>query len=168
MNTKHQYIEYHYKSAFASHEDPKTLADAALDLTNAAIHGFSFLLSKETKAFHRLVKNFIFSRSDHYLGYLEYCERILLLAEDPLKYGEPPLFNRFNNTKADHDCLLRIRKHDPEYKKNWKGLAEAILEMQETPSPYIMVYWENWFRERNAAVELTLFRKAIGKSIHSV
>ena len=178
MNTKQQHIEYHYKSGFASHENAAVLANAGLDLTGAAIPNFVFIPSREGQQFHTSVKKFIFGICDHYLGYLEYCERILLLSENIGKYGQLKLQNNFlswlepgghfYNTKEDYDLLLKKREQYPDWKKNWKGLAEAVLEMQESHAPHILVYWENWFIERKAREELTLFRKAIGKTIHNV
>jgi len=177
MNTKQQHIEYHYKSAFESHENAKTLAAAAWDLVNAILDLGRYLNCREKPQFQRAIKNFIAARSDYYLGYLEFCERILLLNEDLTQYGEYDLTdwqtwfdqgNYFDSTKKDYELLLKKRAADPELKKNWKALAEAILEMQETPSPYILLYWENWFKERNAVPEFELFRRSIGKSIHSI
>ena len=178
MNTKQFFTEFHYKSAFRSHENPKTLAAAGWDLTNAFLSDIINMTTVEKQRFEKEIKNFIFDRSDYYLGYLEYFERTLLLFEDHGKYGSSGLRNDiyswfmagsyFNNTQEDHELLLQKRESDPEYKKNWKGLAEAVLEMQETPSPYILAYWENWLKERDASEELVLLRRSIGKSIHSV
>jgi len=177
MNTTQQHIEYHYKSAFASHENVKTLATAAWDLATAAFDLKQLFKGSNRARMQKAIKDFICKKCDYYLGYLEFCERILLLNEHPSRYrgycfsewsnwfGEG---NYFDSTKNDYEALLKKRKTDPELKKNWKALAEAVLEMQEAPSPYILLYWENWFVERNAVEEFELFRKTIGKSIHSI
>ena len=177
MNTKQQHVEYRYKSAFASHENIKTLAAAAWDMVNAVIdlrHGLNY---QEKVKMQRAIRDFIGGNCDYYLGYLEFCERILLLSQGFTQYKGHDLFawetwfdrgNYFDSTKRDYQLLLKKRTKDPELKKSWKALAEAVLEMQETPSPYILLYWENWFTERNAMEEFELFRRAIGKSIHSI
>jgi hypothetical protein len=177
MNTKQHHIEYHYKSAFASHENVKTLAAAAWALGTATLDFGQRFRRRDKPKMQKAIKDFIWGKCDYYLGYLEFCERVLLLDEARGRYRGYSFSewnnwfaegNYFDNTKKDYELLLKKRKIDPELKKNWKGLAEAILEMQETPSPYIMQYWENWFTERKAMQEFELFRRAIGKSIHSV
>ena len=177
MNTRQQHTEYHYKSAFLSHDNAKTLAAAAWDLGKATLDFENRFRPNDRIKMQRAIKNFIAAKCDYYLGYLEFCERLLLLDGGGTSYRGYSLSewenwfdhgNYFDSTKNDYERLQQKRKTDPELKKNWKALAEAILEMQETPSPYILLYWENWFVERNAMDEFELFRKAIGKSIHSI
>lgn len=98
----------------------------------------------------------IFDYGDPYVGYLEYCQRILL-AKMRLIYNRQTLNIsvkewlelEFAKTKEMYNQLQEIRKKTPLYKHDLKSFAECILDLVEDPDADIS-YWVNWYKERNA------------------
>ncbi len=178
MNTKQINIEYHYKSAFASHEDLRILAAAGYSLALAVRFPYPKLAQKESSSLHNKIRKFISLAHDPYLGYQEFCERIMLgsghlkrsggirSSTTLMEWFEPG--TGFDKTKPAHEHLVKKRIKKTGWKKNWAALAEAILEIQETPTPLLLKYWEEWLSSRGAIEELKILHIVIKKRVVNI
>ena len=169
MNTK-QNTEYHYRSAYASNEDIGSLALSAWSIAQAVLFSGQLYTQKEKQKILMHIRSFLLSSHDPYQAYLEFCQRIMLARHytyrnsNGLLYHHPARWFRqgysigFDKTKPMYERLIKRRKKDPLWKKEWKALAEAIHEMHESPTCCVFLYWQKWFLNNNASAELNILR----------
>ncbi len=108
---------------------------------------------------------------DQYLGYIEVIHRILLTKEYFRLVGNadlphcPSAWLQSSLAGQVSAILYREvedhRKTNPLYKLEWKGLAEAFLEVTNEMTTELYRYWNSWFLIRNAITEQVLFNRYI-------
>lgn len=149
-------------------KDPKgdkLMAEAAYWLAICAIWPAKSISNKDAVETCKLVQSIICDGKYRFNNYIALCERILLfkayaieykvVIPSPLKWFRLELES--SPTSVLYKSLLRKRIKEPLYRLEWKGLAEAVLDLSEDGSDKCIGYWEKWLSERNAFEELRLF-----------
>ena len=173
MNTKQQNTEYHYRSAVASKENLQHLTSAGWSIAKASLFYLHNYNENEMEKITGFINRSLSNANDPYLAYLEFCQRILLAHEYLKRFKGGTLSTHaliwlrsgkgmgFGKTKQLYNKLLKIRKTKPLWKKEWKELAEAVLDLVEGPLRENFEYWVNWFRERRAQEEINMLNNLI-------
>ena len=147
-------------------EDIDMLSNTALTFTLLALWPGKTFIPKQLICVMKHVYSFIMYKSYPYLAYIEYCQRILLtwhyIALHPEWQPGTPAFwlhdkTGFSLSAGWYKSMEEKRVTEPLYLHKYKVLAEAILEMNEGPSPEALDYWVHWFMTHKATKELTLF-----------
>ncbi len=172
MNTKQQNIEYHHRSAFEANENLDTLAAAGWGFARVILFSTRFNNEKQNQKILSYIRRFLAGANNPYDAYIEFCHRIMLFTQYIMRYkkGVPPAcaltwFNPsypegFEKTRIMQERFLQKRELEPSWKKHWKALAEAVLDITEDGSTQNFEYWINWFRQRRAGIYLYLFLQA--------
>ena len=133
MNAKQTDIEYHHKGGIASKEDLHTLAQAAISFTEGLFCYLDKSGERETIRTEGSIRSLLVNAHDPYLAYLDYCQQLI------------------RGQYAAKDDLF----------KQWKAVAEAILDSIEDPGRESFEYWMRWFRQRRADRELAIYLAAL-------
>lgn len=173
MNMNEQDSEYHHKSGITSKEDLHLLAAAGWRLARVTLFSRQFFADKENQAILKQILHYIIISPDPYQGYLEFCQRMLLL-DQYLESGETGSFSApglawfspycemgFSPTEKMYRQIVAERGPSLFFVKQWKDLAEAILDITEFPCTENFEYWMNWFNERGEFDELFLLIRCI-------
>lgn len=173
MNMKEQHTEYHHKSGFASKENLHLLAAAGWKLARVTLFPRQLYTDKENQVILKQILHYIIISPDPYQGYLEFCQRILLLNQY-LECGEhgsfctpamawfsPACELGFSRTEKMYQNIVAERGPSLFFVKQWKDLAEAVLDITESPGIENYEYWMNWFNERGEFDELFLLIRCI-------
>lgn len=173
MNTKQLNEEYHYKSGFAAKENLDTLAAAGWTFAKVTLFHSHLYYDHELLQLHRQMVRLMATGNSPYDTYLEFCQRLMLAVDFITRYREgvlctsaiqwfrPTFTDGFARTGPMYERLLQKREQDPLWKKQWKVLAEAILDITEGHSQEKFEYWITWFKKRRARYELFIFVRAI-------
>ena len=173
MNRKQEHSEYHYRSAVASKENLQHLTSAGWSIAKASLFYFHHYREAEIEKLKLIISRLFANAHDPYLAYLEFCQRIMLADEYINRYRGGMLITHaviwfrpcfplgYFKTKWMYDDLMSIRKKKPIWKKEWKDLAEAALDLVEGPFRENFEYWTNWFNERLAQYEINMLNRII-------
>ncbi len=180
MNTKKQRLEGTEPPIYPIKENIKGMVKCAWQLAKVSLWMGQQLPRREEIKAQGTIKSFISNQADPYKGYLEMCQRILLVHKEltqsrdhVIKESSSRYFNPYNesgfvlsvNLFAE---LQQRRLIEPLHNIELKAFCEAILDMAEDPDEEIFCYWLNWFGERDAVIEPDLFYSSCRKtnSIH--
>lgn len=98
-----------------------------------------------------------------------FCQRVLLaryyVSKNPSRFIPLPSVwldrtnsTGFAGTKAWYAEIKTVRESLPNYKKELKAMAEAVLEFSEEPTIQNYQYWRKYFIEKETPGLLTLFQ----------
>ena len=163
MNTKQTDTEYN--PAPPSKEYLQVLEKAAWSCAKAIIFYRHNYTEEELQKIKPQIRNFLLATTDPFKNYLEFCQRLLLARKhitndqlaSPANWFSPACNNGFYQTGRAYKALLKQRENHPLCRKEWKALAQAILEMHETPEISVFTYWEKWFLLNKNYEELRTF-----------
>jgi hypothetical protein len=135
------------------------LVHAAWNFAYTALWNQSIFSLAEKDEAKRLVRQYLLSYQHSEKGYYNFCQRVLLAKEYVRQNNQrfipiPSVWldnhnaNGFAGTEAWMNKLLEKRASVPLYKRNWKALAEAVLEMANDDTEQVFWYWKIYFQER--------------------
>jgi hypothetical protein len=157
-------------------QEDKTKSTGNIDLLVHAAWNFAytvlwnqniFSLAEKEKA-KRMIRQHLLSYQHAEKGYYSFCQRVLLAREYVSQNNQrfipiPSVWldhnnaNGFAGTEAWMNKLLEKRSSIPLYKRNWKALAEAVLEMATDDTEQVFWYWKIYFLEREEGELWKLF-----------
>jgi hypothetical protein len=125
--------------------------------------------TKEREACIEKIKEYLRLSRDPRKAFLAFCQRIVL-AQGPFvdNLGNCLLLpsawldkrNKlgFATTRPAYNEIKRVRESLPQYRRELKALAEAVLEFSEEPTQKNFQYWKSYFSERKIPGLLELFQ----------
>ena len=158
------------------HHEKETLdlfAKAGWTFAKVCLFYTQFFYDHELMHVRGQIYRIISNGSNPYDAYMEFCQRILLAVDYITRYQGgalcknccvwflPSCKEGYVKTGLMYERHLKRREKSPQWKKQWKPLAEAVLEMSEGHIDEKFEYWINWFEERKAHYELFIFMRAI-------
>jgi hypothetical protein len=173
MNTKQKKIQPYDTGVLHEKEELELFAKAGWTFANVCLFYNQHFYDHELKRVRGQIYRFISNTNNPYDAYMEFCQRILLAVDYFTKYQrgafcmnacvwfQPSCKNGYAKTGSMYERLLKKREKNPSWKKQWKPLAEAVLEISEGHIDEKFEYWINWFEERKADYELFIFLRAI-------
>jgi hypothetical protein len=176
MQTHHSRIGRRYRASLKAIKGFKkdTPALAALSRTAwlfaSSIRWNSTHVSTiEIEASKEKIKEYLRLSRDPRKAFLAFCQRIVLaqgpFADDqgnclflPSAWLDRRNKAGFAATKPAYDEIKKVRASLPQYYRELKALAEAVLEFSEEPTQKNFQYWKSYFRERKVPGLLELFQ----------
>jgi len=125
--------------------------------------------TKEIEAAKEKIKEYLRLSRDPRKAFLGFCQRIALA---PIILGNPTDDNLalpsvwldrrnkdgFSATKVEYIRIKKVRESLPQYFRELKALAEAVLEFSEEPTGKNYRYWKSYFSERQTRGILEFFQ----------
>jgi hypothetical protein len=150
--------------------DVKVLVHAAWNFANTALWSHCLFSSLEKDKARKAIRLFLVQSPDTEKAYYHFCQRVLLAKEYvrkdsnrfiplPAQWLDESNVNGFAGTEAWLKQMLDRRSSLPLYRREWKALAEAVLEMALDASEKNFWYWKIYFLERR---EWELWRLFLG------
>jgi len=124
---------------------------------------------KEIEASIEKIKEYLRCSKDPRKAFLAFCQRIVLAhsvlgdrTDNCLPLPSMWLDRRnkvgFGATKTEYDKIKKLRESLPQYFRELKALAEAVLEFSEEPTGKNFRYWKSYFAERQVPGMLEIFQ----------
>lgn len=168
MNTKQKKCSHSEPPVYPRTENISAMVICAWELSKTSIWLRSTFPLKEELIAKKFIRQYISNQADRYEAYLEFCQRILLLHKQIMKVrgfipGAPSrFFDPYNAAgfAVSLDLFLKVQHNRlqwPLFNHAMKAFCEALLDMREEACEEVFHYWINWFRERNALEEYSLF-----------
>lgn len=144
------------------------LVHAAWNFAYIALWSNCIFSSLEKERAKSAIRRYLVQCPDPDKAYYNFCQRVLLAKEFvskapdrfiplPAHWLDASNLNGFAGTKAWLDQMLDKRSSLPLYRRAWKALAEAVLEMANDASEKNFWYWKIYFLERRESELWKLF-----------
>jgi hypothetical protein len=154
----------------AVQEGMNVLVTAAWNFAHMTLWSQCLFSTLEKDKARKAIRLYLVQSPDPEKAYDHFCQRVLLAREyvqkDPSRFIPLPAHwldeknvNGFAGTQAWLDQMLDKRASLPLYRREWKALAEAVLEMATDASEKNFWYWKIYFLERG---ERTLWELFLG------
>lgn len=148
------------------------LAATAWNFAATTLWSDLILSQKETEEAKLLIRNHLLGSNDLKRSYLAFCQRVLLTHQYlknasnrfvplPSTWLHPENMKGFAGTKQWYEKVAEVRRSLPDYKIEWKALAEAVWELSQEPTSNNFQYWRSYFIERKTPALLSLFLNTI-------
>jgi hypothetical protein len=140
-------------------ESIKVLVNSAWNFAYSALWSHCFFSTLEKDKARKAIRCYLLHSPDQEKAYYNFCQRVLLARDyvnkNPARFIPLPAQwldesneNGFAGTEAWLDQMLEKRTSLPLYRREWKALAEAVLEMATDASEKNFWYWKVYFLER--------------------
>lgn len=152
---------------FPKHEMQR-LVHAAWNFAYTALWSKCIFSSLERERAKSAISGYLLQNPDPEKAFYNFCQRVLLAKEfvgkAPGRFIPLPVHwlaannpNGFAGTEAWLHQMLHKRSSLPLYRREWKALAEAVLEMASDASEKNFWYWKIYFLERRESELWKLF-----------
>jgi hypothetical protein len=144
------------------------LADAAYAVAITALWNGELLSQDAMQTIKRFIKTHLIKAEDRQFGYTVLIERILIarrniIAEEGTYIPAPSVWLNERNmqgfvvTEKLWKQMNEVRNSFPLHRHDFKVIAEAVLDMLQTPTAKNFHYWRAYFIERDWHGQLNLF-----------
>lgn len=144
------------------------LVNAAWNFAHMALWSHCLFSTLEKDKAKKAIRLYLLHSPDPEKAYYNFCQRVLLARDyvnkNPARFIPLPAQwldesneNGFAGTAAWLDQMLDKRSSLPLYRREWKALAEAVLEMATDASEKNFWYWKIYFLERGESALWELF-----------
>jgi hypothetical protein len=144
------------------------LADAAYAVAISALWNGELLSLDAIQTIKQFIKAYLIKAEDRQFAYTVLIERILLarayvIAEEGRYIPAPSVWlnerniQGFERTKKWWKQLNETRSSFPLHHHDMKVMAEAVVDMLQTPTAKNFHYWRTYFIERDWHAQLNLF-----------
>jgi hypothetical protein len=148
------------------------MVHASWNFVYTALWGHCLFSSLEKDKARSAIRQYLLQSADPEQAYYSFCQRVLLAREYvsqgshrfiplPSQWLDINNPNGFAGTEAWLDQMLDKRSSLPLYRREWKALAEAVLEMAADDSEKTFWYWKIYFLERGEGKLWELFLGAV-------
>lgn len=147
-------------------------AETAWNFAATTLWNDLVLSQKEIEEAKLLIRDYLLMSDDLKRSYLAFCQRVLLAHQYlknasnrfvplPSTWLQPENLKGFAGTKQWYEKIIEVRRSLPDYRIEWKALAEAVWELGQEPTLKNFQYWRNYFIERKTPGLLSLFLNTI-------
>lgn len=145
------------------------LTNTAWNFAYSSLWNSTQFSGKETEAAKERISEFLRLSKDPQKAFSSFCQRVLLaryyVSKHPSRFIPLPSVwldrentTGFAGTKAWYNEIKAIRESLPDYKRELKAMAEAVLEFSEEPTIQNYQYWRKYFIEKQTPGLLNLFQ----------
>ncbi len=144
------------------------MVHAAWNFAHMALWSHNLLSKLEKDKARKAIRQYLLDSDDPEQAYYNFCQRVLLAREYvaqgshrfiplPSQWLDTNNPNGFSGTEAWLDQMLDKRSSLPLYRREWKAIAEALLEIATDDSEKTFWYWKIYFLERGEGKLWELF-----------
>ncbi|GGA90037.1 hypothetical protein [Puia dinghuensis] len=147
---------------------PAALANTAWLFASSCLWNSTPFSTKEIDAAKEKIKEYLSQSKDSRKAFLAFCQRIVLAQVlfagymDRLPLPSVWLDRRnksgFAITKSGYEQIKTVRESLPQYFRELRALAEAVLEFSEEPTGKNYHYWKGYFSDRQVPGALEAFQ----------
>lgn len=156
-----------------------TLVNTAWLFASACLWNTTQFSTKEIDAAKEKIKEYLRLSKDSRKAFLAFCQRIVLAqalvgGHTYQRLALPSVWldrrnkTGFGLTKPGYDEIKKIRESLPQYLRELKALAEAVLEFSEEPTGKNYQYWKSYFADRQVPGAMEAFQVFVANFLFSI